>query len=233
MGKKFIFQNMARGAGREPRHTFFAFATTLHLCAFLRSFSLLLLQHLSIKTTTMMVRACAALLLFLGTTFRCGEAFSPVHKSPPRSSWTLSMAPRFDASSQRWVPASDEEGPEAGYGIGKTLLLQGPKPFLHRLFQSDDYEQAVLKFMANEKCSREEAQGNMDAYLRNPNDWAITRFESEKRGFKVDYTTIKTDQLIFTSIWSVIVVSAIGRVAYSVTTGANFYAFLPWYTGSV
>jgi len=77
------------------------------------------------------------------------------------------MAPRFDRATQRWSPSTPDEGPEAGYGIGRTLLLQGPKPFIHRLFQPDDYEQAVLKFMAGEKCSRVEAQGNMDAYLES------------------------------------------------------------------
>lgn len=83
-------------------------------------------------------------------------------------SWALSMAPKYDKVVGKWsVTNPATEGPEAGYGIGKTLLLRGPKPFFHRLFQPDDYEQAVLKFMAGEKCSRIEAQGNMDAYLES------------------------------------------------------------------
>lgn len=76
----------------------------------------------------------------------------------------LSMV-KYDGS--RWIPTKPEEGPEAGYGIGKTLLLRGPKPFLTRLLSPDDYEQAVLKFMAGDKCSRIEAQANMDFYLES------------------------------------------------------------------
>ena len=43
-----------------------------------------------------------------------------------------------------------------------TLFRQGPKPFFQRLSNVDDYEQAVYKYMAKDKCSREEAQGNID-----------------------------------------------------------------------
>jgi len=72
------------------------------------------------------------------------------------------MVPRYDPVAQKWETNSPEtDGPEAGYGPGKTLLLQGPKPFLHRIFQPDQYEQAVLKYMASENCNRIEAQGNM------------------------------------------------------------------------
>jgi hypothetical protein len=76
---------------------------------------------------------------------------------------SLAMAPKFDG--EKWVTTSPEEEPSAGYGAEKTLLLHGPKPFLNRVFQPDDYEQAVLKFMAGDKCSRDDAQGNMDKYL--------------------------------------------------------------------
>jgi len=40
----------------------------------------------------------------------------------------------------------------------------------------------------------------------NPNDWAYNRFEMEKRGTKYDYTTLKTEQLTLTLVWSTIVV---------------------------
>ena len=73
------------------------------------------------------------------------------------------MAPRFDKTQQKWIPTKPEEGPEAGYPASRTLLLHGPRPFFSRVFTPDDYEQAVLKYMAGDKCSRDEAQGNMDA----------------------------------------------------------------------
>jgi len=104
------------------------------------------------------------------------------------------MAPRFDKATQQWVPTKPEEGPEGGYDIWKTLLLQGPKPFFTRLFQPNDYEQAVLKYMASDGCSREEAQGNMDAYLENFQDWTYQKLQEKKGGFKKDYTRIDKKQ---------------------------------------
>jgi hypothetical protein len=77
------------------------------------------------------------------------------------------MAPKYDEATQKWSPTTPEDGPEAGYGPTKTFLLHGPKPFLQRIFTPDDYEQTVYKFMAGEKCSRDVAQGNMDAYFRS------------------------------------------------------------------
>jgi hypothetical protein len=113
--------------------------------------------------------SCALLLqlLLLMVSVVCTSAFSPIGATQKNANKKLStsvfMAPKWDG--EKWVPTSPEEGPEAGYGPGKTLLLQGPKPFLTRIFQPQDYEQAVLKFMAGDKCSRDEAQGNMDLYL--------------------------------------------------------------------
>lgn len=71
----------------------------------------------------------------------------------------LAMAPKYDGT--KWVATKPEEGPEAGYDELQTLLMHGPKPFFSRVFQSEDYEQAVLKFMAGDKVGRVEAQGNM------------------------------------------------------------------------
>jgi hypothetical protein len=80
---------------------------------------------------------------------------------------SLSMAPKYDKKAQKWTPSKPEEGPEAGYPPINTLLLHGPKPWFQRVFTPNDYEQAVLKFMSGDKCSRDIAQGNMDAYLRS------------------------------------------------------------------
>lgn len=103
---------------------------------------------------------------FLATTNPGGRTRStppatPIHSSPQQRH----MVPKYDGS--KWIATvPNEDGPQAGYPPTKTLLLHGPRPYLTRLFQPDDYEQAVLKFMASDKVSRVEAQGNMDAYLR-------------------------------------------------------------------
>mmetsp|Transcript_20428 Transcript_20428/g.26338 ORF Transcript_20428/g.26338 Transcript_20428/m.26338 type:complete len:188 (-) Transcript_20428:294-857(-) len=119
---------------------------------------------------------------------------------------TLSMAPKFDKSVGKWVVTSEEEGPEAGYGPTKTLLLRGPKPFFSRVVTPDDYEQAVLKFMAGDKCSREVAQGNMDRYLENGQDWAFERLEAEKKGRPYPtYHVLNQKQAVLTIVWSALV----------------------------
>jgi hypothetical protein len=94
------------------------------------------------------------------------QAFA-VGRSGHQSQTHLFMAPRFDTAINKWVATKSEDEASAGYSIYKTLLLRGPKPFLHRVLQPDDYEQAVLKFMAGDGVDRNTAQGNMDAYLES------------------------------------------------------------------
>jgi hypothetical protein len=139
---------------------------------------------------------------------------------------SLNMAPKFDKATQKWSPTTPEEGPAAGYGIAKTLFRHGPAPFFQRVFKPDDYEQAVLKFMAGDKCSRDEAQGNMDAYLENPNDWAYNRLYSEKNGIKMDYVTLKTDDIVKTSVWSGIVLFFCSRLFIEFSGIGDFWDFL-------
>jgi hypothetical protein len=136
----------------------------------------------------------------------------------------LGMVPKFDKAAQKWIPTSADETAAAGYGKIKSLLLHGPYPFFQRVFQEDNYEQAVLKFMSSDKCGRIEAQGNMDAYLANPSDWAYNRIETEKSGGKKkpDYTVLDSKKLTLTLVWSTIVLSLAGRAIYSITTGEPF-----------
>eukprot|EP00527_Entomoneis_sp_CCMP2396_P006577 CAMPEP_0198144236 /NCGR_PEP_ID=MMETSP1443-20131203/14322_1 /TAXON_ID=186043 /ORGANISM="Entomoneis sp., Strain CCMP2396" /LENGTH=139 /DNA_ID=CAMNT_0043807595 /DNA_START=129 /DNA_END=548 /DNA_ORIENTATION=- len=137
------------------------------------------------------------------------------------------MAPKFDKSQGKWLTTTPEDGPEAGYGPGKTLLIAGPKPFLTRVFSADDYEQAVLKFMASEKCSREVAQGNMDRYLENGQDWAYERMEAEKKGRAYPkYHVLETKGIILTCVWASFVLGLGGRVVYSLATGVYYWEFL-------
>ena len=139
------------------------------------------------------------LLVILLSTISVVNAFGSFQS---KSSGTSTKGlPTFDKKSQRWSPAPDAEEP---YGIGRTLLGNGPVPALTRLTQSDDYFQAVYKFQANEKCTIRYAQGNMDAYFENPNDWAFQRKVEENGGYKKKYgDPIPTKQVILTVVWGV------------------------------
>lgn len=139
---------------------------------------------------------------------------------------SLSMAPKFDKKAARWIPSSPAEDASAGYDAVGSLLRQGPAPFFQRIVNADEYDQAVLKFMAGDGCDRNEAQASMDAYLRNPNDWAYDRMEEQKRGIKVDYLTLKKDKIALTLAWSAIVISASARLVYSLVNHENFWAFV-------
>jgi hypothetical protein len=148
-------------------------------------------------------------------------AFAPHARMRPGVT-DLSMVPRYDNKLNRWTPSGPEEGPGASYGPLGSLLRQGPSPFFTRIFNPDDYEQAVLKFMAGDKVDRTQAQANMDAYLRNPSDWQYNRI----KGYAVDYSRLQPAQLILTLVWSSIVLSLIGRGIYCVVSGDNFWAIL-------
>eukprot|EP00529_Nitzschia_sp_RCC80_P036575 CAMPEP_0113463242 /NCGR_PEP_ID=MMETSP0014_2-20120614/12538_1 /TAXON_ID=2857 /ORGANISM="Nitzschia sp." /LENGTH=190 /DNA_ID=CAMNT_0000355193 /DNA_START=57 /DNA_END=629 /DNA_ORIENTATION=- /assembly_acc=CAM_ASM_000159 len=95
-----------------------------------------------------------------------------------------SALPTFNKKTQRWEAGKDAE---EGYDVVGTLLRNGPVPTFTRLTNPDDYEQAVFKFQAKEKCNINQAQGNMDAYFENPNDWAFQRMTEERGGYKRDY----------------------------------------------
>lgn len=166
----------------------------------------------------------AAFLLLLCSLLSPATAL--VVQKKPVTSTGLAMAPRYDKTTNKWVPTSDAEMPSAGYPPIGSLLRQGPAPYFQRLFKTDEYEQAVLKFMAGDECSRNEAQGNMDAYLRNPSDWQYMRMESTRRGIKVDYAKLDKQAIVLTTVWSAVVLSIVGRVGYCVVVGESFWAFL-------
>jgi hypothetical protein len=129
------------------------------------------------------------------------------------------MVPKYDESTQRW---SDPSG-ETGYGPFGSLLRQGPLPFIQRLKDADGYDQGVLKMMATDSMSRNQAQGNMDAYLQNPNDWAFQKREEEKTGVKYDYENANMDpkQLVLTGVWATAVISIVVRAAYLSVNGCD------------
>jgi len=127
----------------------------------------------------------------------------------------LRMAPRFDPVEKRWYPRTDEEAQEA-YGPVGSLIRQGPKPFISRLVNPDAYEQGVYKMMAQEGWDRLEAQGNMDAFLENAQDWVLQKQAEKKGAPKYDYANANTSpkQLVLTLTWAAIVVFVGGPIVY-------------------
>lgn len=148
------------------------------------------------------------------------QAFQPIGSSRHNHRPTILDMVKFDG--EKWVTQKPEETSENDYPLINTLLLHGPKPFLTRVFQPDEYEQAILKFMAGDKCDRINAQGNMDAYLQNPNDWAFNRMEEQKRGVKYDYVTLEAKQVVLVLAWSSVVFAFVGRGVYSISNGVGF-----------
>ena len=143
--------------------------------------------------------------------------------SPPTTSTTLlPMVPKYVGN--QWVPQTEDDLPSAGYDVFGTFVRHGPKPTLTRITSPNDYEQAILKFMVTDQCNYITAQGNMDAYLRNPPDWQYQRMEDMKNGYERqrDYVTIQVKDIILVLTWSAIVVAVVGRVIYSVTNGVDF-----------
>jgi len=128
------------------------------------------------------------------------------------------MAVKFDKDTEKWFATDPEtEGPAAGYNIIGSLYRAGPMPAIQRVVNADTYEQAVLKYMAKEGCGRVEAQGNMDAFLENPQDWAYQKMEEKKGKAVKDYANANMDpkQIILSTIWAGVVVV----FAYDAVTG--------------
>lgn len=144
--------------------------------------------------------------LLLSAIFGLSNAFvAPTSRIQPRGLDT-SLNPKFDPSTEKWEPSSDADL-EGAYSPFGSLIRAGPKPFFIRLINPSEYEQAVYKYMSNENVGRKEAQGNMDAYFENAQDWAYQKNVERNGGYKKDYAADPgPKQLILTAIWSGIVV---------------------------
>ena len=118
---------------------------------------------------------------------------------------SLEMVPKFNPDEQKWIPASEEESVAANYPAYRSLLRHGPKAFFVRVTRPGMYDQAVLKFMAGEKVERWEAQGNMDRFNENAQDWIFERLEAKRKNYTPDYVTLSPKQIALSSVWVVIV----------------------------
>jgi len=145
------------------------------------------------------------------------EAFTGPIKHAPTTCQKVTtaqfMAPRFDKREQRWFPSAKEEASEA-YGPVGSLIRQGPKAFFARITNAEEYEQGVYKMMAQNGWDRLEAQGNMDAFLENPQDWMFQKAAEKKGAPKYDYGKANTSpkQIILTVTWAGIVVFLFSKV---------------------
>ena len=102
--------------------------------------------------------------------------------------WILSNEVPSTLLSRRYTKSPLDDG-EYPYDAVGAALRHGPAPFLTRVFNADEYEQGVMKYMLSAKVDRATAVGNTDAKLNNAADWAYQKME-EKRGKPVvDYTS--------------------------------------------
>ena len=109
--------------------------------------------------------------------------------------------PTYDEATNRYTknPLDDGEYPYDAVG---SALRHGPSPFLTRVFNADEYEQGVMKYMLSAKVSRAEATGNTDAKLNNPLDWAYQKMEEKNGKPPVDYTRLDPKQAALTVVWA-------------------------------
>jgi len=119
---------------------------------------------------------------------------------------TKAFIPRSPVTRLSPVYANKMTSSEDGYDAVGSLIRFGPVPFFIRLAKSETYEAAIIKYQNQEKCSRTEAMGNMDAYFSDPNGWAAQKLR-EKKGTapKIDYANLNTSpaNLLLTGIWAI------------------------------
>lgn len=109
--------------------------------------------------------------------------------------------PKYDKMTEKWEKAADDDGNYPYDAIG-SLLRHGPTPFITRLTNPSEYEQGILKYMANAGVSRAEATGNMDAKLNNAMDWMYQKTAEKNGSPKVDYTQLKAKDAILVLVWA-------------------------------
>jgi hypothetical protein len=131
-------------------------------------------------------------------------AFAPLRTTTTTttaSSTQLCAKPKLNPKTQKWEPSKDDDG-EYPYDAIGSLLRHGPSPFITRITNPSEYEQAVLKYMATKGVSRAEATGNMDAKLNNAMDWAYQKGAERNGAPKVDYTTLSKKKAALVIVWA-------------------------------
>jgi hypothetical protein len=156
------------------------------------------------------MKTTSLLLVALATTVSAFGSFGG-KKSTPKSTLPL---PTFDDATQRYIKNPNDDGVLPYDAIG-AALRHGPVPFFTRIFNADEYEQGVLKYMGTAKVSRAEAVGNMDAKLNNPMDWAYQKMAEKNGKPKIDYTRLDKKQAALTSVWALAITPLVVNVISS------------------
>lgn len=127
---------------------------------------------------------------------------------------------------------TQEQIEEPGYSLLGSLSRQGPIPVFVRVFQPNNYRQAVEKFMLEEKVSRIEAMANMDNYFNDPLGWQVRHAKYKKTGIQtMDY--VNSGQglgpLALTVVWGTVSSWFIWRIYQYTFLGIdykdNFWGF--------
>ena len=143
-------------------------------------------------------------------------------KIKPYDTTYKSKPPTFNKSLSVWEPSSQTE--PSPYGPFGSFLRGGPSPFIIRVLNPTDYDQAVYKYMSSTGCSRLEAQGNMDAYFNNAADWAYQKSEESRGRPVVDYTELRPQQALLVVSWALFVTPLLGRCVYLIAAGGKGWA---------
>jgi hypothetical protein len=119
---------------------------------------------------------------------------------------------------------SSKKEADEGYDLVGTLTRQGPIPAFVRVFQAEKYNQAVDKFMLQDKCGRTEAMANLDAYFNDPTGWQLKRKEFEKTGIKKDYVNLgqARSELALTAFWGTVSSLYLWRIYQYTVLGIDY-----------
>ena len=79
--------------------------------------------------------------IFIAALIGCSSAFAPASSQGATRDASLSMAPRFDKTTERWITDDPAEMAGSSYGPIGSLYRAGPKPFFARIFNPDTYDQ--------------------------------------------------------------------------------------------
>ena len=110
------------------------------------------------------------------------------------------------------------------YSPIETVLRAGPVPAIARTFQSDKYEQAVLRYMYESRTSDwTDAQANMDAFFAAPDVWTEQKL-LEQQGKREVYNygvagKPTVERIILSTGWAAIVTVLFSRVFWQLIHG--------------